>query len=592
MEVLFVGGGSCGLTGTWLLENQEGINVTLAEKGPKLGGHIDTRRYQCTTELLTREPTSDEIMQVKSLSHILFIRQGDQYYVGFCNAEGEYEQAPVTDPYLLEFLRKTSPGSFIIQGDNIKPFNALLKQVKSCQRVSVYVVETGAEFIGDKRSYPLFNIICDHLGVQLRPFDLTAQLDATNGHTILLPPKIHGIEKTKHDDLFFKGQNLPIFDEFLALFNTLFVEIGARRTLKKSHPIMSLEEFVTSFIEAGGIESIKQQRKEYADMFLYPLLAAGWGVSIEDIKQFRAHYAMNYLSLGERWIDVPEGLDTYLQKMKDQCKQADIRMNTEVTSLEPVQTSTGLKYRARLKDSSFLSDKDGEIKLFDHVVIATPAENTCAIMPDTPELAELKTTLSRVRYYPTTIMTHRDPKYVSPEQYIVRTIATASGATITSANTTCKFRDYDGEVPVLRSWVLPGQTPPNNVIDEIHFRHPYMNEDYYLAQQAIHQKQGQQGLSYGNFIAGFNDSNESTQTAAVRIAAKIRALSEQQIAAAKGQTPHLAPRPQAAGAEDRFLLFKEFLHHEEVLDYGSDQLEAGMPADGAEEKPWSLCSIL
>lgn len=599
-EVLFVGGGSCGLTGAWLLENQKGINVTLVEQGSQLGGHIATRRYQCKTELIDQEPTAAKIELVKSLHDILFIQQGDRYLVGYCNARGGYEQASIEDPSLLDFLRKTPKGVFTIEGDYIKQFNALLRQVNSCQRVTIYVVETGAEFIGDKRSYPLFNTICEHLGVGLRDFKLTAQFDASNGQTILLPPKLHGIEKTTRTPLFFKDKGQDIFNEFLVLFNTFFVDIDAKLTLKKGHPAMTLEGFVHLFIEEGGIDSIKQSRKEFADMFLYPLLAASWGVSIDDIKAFIAHYAMNYLSLGENWMDVPEGLDTYIQRMQSQCQRADIKVNTEVTKLEQVKTSIGVKYRARLSDGTYLKSPGGETKLFDHVVIAAPADSACAIMPDTPELAELKTILSRVHYYPTTIMTHRDPKYVSPEQYVVHTISTRSGDKIIAANTTCKYRDYDGEIPVLRSWVLPGQAPPNNVIEQIHFHHPFMSEAYYLAQQALHDAQGKQGVFFGNIISGYNDSNESTQSAAIRAAWAIRQSLSLEHEAASAETrltqPSVTPLPTAdrgdASFFDRFSLFREYLRTLNELEADSDQLGAGMPANPAEEKRSSLCTIL
>lgn len=565
-DVLVIGGGSCGLTATWLLENQQNLRVTLVEKSDRLGGHIDTKRYQCAACLISHQPTPEEVARVQSLNDILFIHEGDEYRMGFCDNQYDYQEAVITDASLLAFLKTQKDGIFPVQGDDIETLNTQLRQVGSCQRMTVYVVERGAEFIGSKKSYPLLNTIFDHLQVQSKPFTLTEQFDGADGERIFLPPVIHGVEYTKKGVYFsvpFRSAlsvTSDMFDEVVALFNTLFVIEDAENALAPGLQIMTLKAFIDLFIQKGLSESIKKSREHFSNTFLYPLLAASWGVSIKDMEEFAAHYAMNYLSLGKTWLDVPEGLDTYIQKMQQECTHADIKTNTEIKKLELVQTDVEVRYKAKLIDGSYLKDQDGKEALFQQVIMAIPANSIYAIMPDAHELSELKKMLSCVRYYQTSIMTHRDPSYLSHDQYVVHTIAKRNEGTVTAANTTCKYRNYDGEVPVFRSWVLPGQAAPTNLIDTIYYQHPYINLDYYQAQQALHQTQGLlPGLYFGNIISGFNDSNESTQSVAIRIAYEIyRQLSHE----------------KGTADVNRFTLFKEYLGSLQELDALSDQLGA------------------
>lgn len=599
-KVLVVGGGT-GLTSAWLLEDQENVEVTLLEQSDRLGGHIDTREYRYANRMISHQPTGEEMASVASLRQILFVHNGDSYAIGFCDENHTYQQVKITDPSLLAFLEKQVDGEFLIPGSELDKFNQLLRENHSYQRVTTHIVEAGAEFMGTEKSYPLFNKICKYLRVDLTKFPLTMQFDNRDGSKIVLPPPLPPVVTTgKGNCSFFipsdvgaKDHPIHFLNELKTLVNTELSILDAKKKLKIDNPTMTLQKFVDQYIASPVFKSQRKGREKFANEFLYPLLAAGWGVhATNDIKTFLAHWTMNYLCLGEEWHHAPQGLKTYIDKMRDQCTKIQIKLNTTVEKLEPTPTSSGVKYKVRLKDGLYLM-KDGEPELFDKVIMATPANVTSAIMPDKVigELKELKDKLSKVNYYHTKIVTHRDQRYASEYQSIAHT-HTSDGK---AANTTCKYFEYEpGESPIFRTWVLPGQEGPDpkDILEEIHYEHPVLDQFYRDAQVAIHKFQGAEGLYVGGILGGFNDSHESALSVAIRIAYAIYKLLKSQpkdVAASSDQPtaplPTKAPGADASSSAsqdfDRFSLFLEYLRTLDELDAQSSQLGAHEHDEGA-----------
>ncbi len=600
-QVLVIGGGT-GLTSAWLLENQEGFEVTLIEKSDRLGGHIDTKEYRCVTRMLNQQPTPREIAKTQSLREILFIRHNGSYEIGFCDVAGNYQQTQITDPLLQLFLNKQADGEFLIPDSELDRFNQQLREVKSCQRVTPHIVEAGAEFMGTEESYPLFNKICHHLEVLLKKFTLNMQFDNKDGTEIVLPPPLFPrLSKedarsrglfAPHDSTKDKINTIELFNEFTTLVNTKLLTRAAKKALEVDHVAMTLKEFVDQFIASPDFKSLRKNREKFAEAFLYPLLAASWGVySTDQIKPFIAHYTMNYLSLGEYWHYAPQGLNVYINKMREQCSKTEFKLNTEVEKLEPISIGSGVKYKVRLKNGLYLTGEDSNPKLFDVVIMATPANVTSAIMPDhaVGDLKKLKDLLAKVDYYHTKIVVHRDaaPKYSSSYQCIVHTHTQTHVDIDTVANTTCKYFEYDkDERPIYRSWVLPGQDAPDEkyVLEELHYEHPIIDKNYLEAQTALHKQQGREGLYYGGILAGFNDSHESALSVAIRTAFEIYneyKPQEKHVAAARdwlGISP-VKKTPEAIGRSaslsfNRFSLFPYYLHHLDEMDAQSSQLGA------------------
>ncbi|MDR3502757.1 MAG: FAD-dependent oxidoreductase [Legionella sp.] len=389
-------------------------------------------------------------------------------------------------------------------------------------------VEGGAEFIGGPALYPRFHRLLKYLKIPLKTFELSMDFEdlRTNKHVVMPPiyevPTGEG-KKSKSNllncfGLFCSGEEIKVsfhtlFNDLLELINMDELINNAKKHLLNSDEVLTLEQFAMhSFC---GTETYK---KRFAHEFLYPLIAAAWGAPVDAIKDFCAHYAMNYLTADTTWYEAPNGLSSYIDKLQSRSKNTEFQLNTEIKRIIPVMDEGKEKYKLLKQDDTFVVDEDGEVILYDDVAITTAAEVTAELLRDLPKVQELQNLLAQVEYYDTTIVFHQDPAYRSPNHTVVHTRFDG----VHAANTMCKEWHFpEGEVPIMKTWVLPGQPMPQNVLHTVNYRHPKMDDKYYAAQQALHRAQGEYGLWFGGILAGFNDSHESGITASINIATQL-----------------------------------------------------------------------
>ncbi|KGP62760.1 amine oxidase [Legionella norrlandica] len=394
------------------------------------------------------------------------------------------------------------------------------------------ILEGGAEFIGNPDLYPNVHRLFQYLKVPLQEFELNIDFHNINkDHHIVLPPVFHTDE---HDDISILGclsffnvfrKNKPQKDAHIS-FHTLYHDFcnllsmneiinKAKKRLLNPDELITLEDFVNSYInETSGLKS---HRTDFANKFLYPLIAAAWGVSVDTIKTFGAHYGMNYLTSGPTWYDATEGLSSYIHKLMAKCHNTQFVNNTPIKKIIPIVDNNGqTRYHLLKSDDTYCSDTEGPV-IFDDIVITTPAYITKELISElrSNALNDLQKKLAKVQYYDTTVVFHRDSTYRTPNNTVVHTRVDGENA----ANTMCKeWKFKPAEIPIMKTWVLPGQPMPENIVKVVQYRHPVMNRDYYEAQQTMHQHQGLSGLWWGGIMAGYNDSHESGITAALTVA--------------------------------------------------------------------------
>ncbi|KTD78799.1 amine oxidase, flavin containing [Legionella waltersii] len=397
-------------------------------------------------------------------------------------------------------------------------------------------MEGGAEFIGQPECYPNVHTLLDHLGVHLNKFELNMDFhDLRDDEHLVMPPIYHasdgkesylgnclsallsvvGLFRNNIPQKKLKVALNPLIAELCDLLNLNAIINRAKNKLLHSDDVLTLEQFVDDFISKDA--GFPYHRDQFANDVLYPLIASGWGVSIDTIKTFGAHCAMYYLEAGKDWYDAPDGLSTYIHNMAEQCTNTQFKINTAIKQVVPVIEMGKTKYKLLQQDNSFHSDPEGKPILFDEVVISTPAYSSMELLSGVDDLMikALREKLAKVTYYDTKIVFHRDPDYLSPYHTVVHTRFDGKIA----ANTMCKQWEFSSEeTPIMKTWVLPGQAMPKNVLREVMYRHPVMDINYYEAQQALHQFQGYTGLWYGGVIAGQTDAHESGITVALQIA--------------------------------------------------------------------------
>jgi uncharacterized protein len=384
------------------------------------------------------------------------------------------------------------------------------------------VEEGGAEFIGPSSDYTNVHRLFNHLKVKLIEYNLNSHFEnCDNDEYVVLPPLYNNADGWIKYPFFCSDS---VQKAYHLDFHTLLFEINkllklnelinqAKSKLLDSSDVLTLEAFISTYTS-------HKDDTEFLEQFFYPFVAAGWGVAIEDVKQFCAHYAMQYLMLGDKWFHAVDGLSTYIDTMAKQCTRSQIHTKTEIVALIPINVDGQDKYQLQKSDDSLVCDKMGQPILFDDVVISTPAFASAQLLSkiDNEDITAIRDKLSKVEYFDTEIVIHQDMDYASKFNTVVHTRFEKGQA----ANTMCKDWLYpDGSKKVFKTWVLPGQNKPNNILQTFHYRHPKIDVNYYQAQQVIHLNQGVAGIFHAGILAGGSDSHESGITAAIDAACKV-----------------------------------------------------------------------
>lgn len=116
--------------------------------------NIDLLEY-CCAQKVSSQPSSVDKARVVSLNKILIIHLGDNYEIGFCNQNGEYEQQLITDNATIDFLKIYKIGSNITLPGHLDSLNTILTSFGACNLLTtrtklaentLYIKKTGYVF--------------------------------------------------------------------------------------------------------------------------------------------------------------------------------------------------------------------------------------------------------------------------------------------------------------------------------------------------------------------------------------------------------------------------------------------------------------
>lgn len=361
-------------------------------------------------------------------------------------------------------------------------------------------IEAGFEFISQTQFPHFYNLLKNILQVPLHEYTLvTTFYRTTDDDALILPPIHDGIiewESMQPHDIFTMGQ----FDYLLS---------KSERLIAIENVGISFEDFVESF----------SFNKSFKNEFLYPFVAAGWGVSKEDIKKFSAYDALKYVVKGKdapnyQWIEIVGGTQKYIKALASELQNTVIKLSSKITQ---ITYDNGIYT---------VMEEDGTQSQFDHLVIATNAMEAAKLLKDIPERLDLRSMLSQIEYFKTTIAIHGDERFM-PRDKRDWTVVNVRYDGTNSATTVHK--KWLSETPIFKSWLTfdvrspedNGDPMPEPLYDLVQYDHPKADLKYFQVQKAIGMIQGNHNLWFAGNYTHDNDSHESAIVSAIKIAKKL-----------------------------------------------------------------------
>ena len=334
-------------------------------------------------------------------------------------------------------------------------------------------------------TYPNLTALFAHLGVSTEASDMSFAASLDGG----------GFEYSGNDlaGLFAQKRNIlrPRFWSMLWGIRKFYR--NAVRHAESGNEHLTLGEVLAS----GGYGPA------FRDDHLLPMASAIWSSTPADMLSFpalsfiRFHANHGLLQIVDRptWETVTGGSVSYVQRMAAVLKDR-IRLDAGAISVQ------------RLADGVRIADAKGQAETFDHIVLATHANQALALLED-PTPAE-KTLLGAFRYQRNFAVLHSDPSFMPK-----RRAAWASWNYIGGERarpgcfTYCmnRLQNIPAEVPLFVTLNAPRDPAPDLVHHQEVYQHPVFNTAALSAQSRLWQLQGVRRTWYcgAYFGAGFHE---------------------------------------------------------------------------------------
>jgi uncharacterized protein len=348
-------------------------------------------------------------------------------------------------------------------------------------------VDTGF-IVYNEETYPNLTALFDYLKVPTQPSDMTFAVSLANGDLEYSGSNISG--------LFAEKRNLlrPRFWSMLRDLHRFYRE--APRDLAV------LEQFHTTlgdYLDAGAYGT--PFRRDH----LLPMAASIWSAPAATILNYPAAAFIRFqdshglLRIRNRpqWRTVLGGSRAYVERLTA-CYADRVRLSSGVTSIH--RDDDGVKVR----------DCNGNIEIFDDVVIAAHADQALAML-DNPT-AEERRLLGAFRYCRNVAMLHTDPRLMPRRRSVWASWNHVGG------NSDDEARDC----PTVTYWMnslqniphdnllfvtLNPQRAPQNILHQEIYDHPLFDSAAITAQRQLWSLQGQRNIWFAGayFGSGFHE---------------------------------------------------------------------------------------
>lgn len=263
------------------------------------------------------------------------------------------------------------------------------------------------------------------------------------------------------------------------------------------------------------------------EQFLLPILLAGWCVDPADFRTFLASDVLSYFpvqrpsqGLQPTHMEVEGGTRSYIEAAARQLQRTHVRLSTPVESV--VEESGRIAVRT----------KTGETGTFDAVVLATNAAQAAGLLSGFTGAEEAGAALRGIRYAPTRIALHGDPRWMPRDRgrwsfVNIRSDGRHSHTTV--------WKPWRGP-PVFKSWVTHTEVMPEPLYALVTYQHPWVDAAYFDTQRRIQALQGRQGVWFAGMYTQDIDCHESVVQSAVQVARALAPASPR-LAALMGERP-------------------------------------------------------
>lgn len=367
-------------------------------------------------------------------------------------------------------------------------------------------VEAGFEFISENQFPTFYNLLKNVLKMPLNEYTLTTTFYNTDGSNVLILPPMHDGVIEWHSMWPHEIFTMVEFDHMLS---------AGKRLIEIQDFGITFEDFADSLTLSKG----------FKNEFLYPFLAAGWGVSKDTIKTFSAYNALKYVVKGKEaehytWIEVVGGTQKYIKALANQLVNTQVKLSSNIVSI--------------IFENNIYTifEEDGSSSQFDHLVIATNAMQASKLLKNIPEALDIRTILDQIRYFKTTIAIHGDSRFMPPnsDDWTVVNVRYDGKHSATTVNK----KWLSPNSPVFKSWITYDVRPPHDLGSPIpdplyalaYYDHPIADLKYFQAQKAIEMVQGNRQLWFAGNYTHDNDSHESAIMSAVNVAKKLAPRSQ------------------------------------------------------------------
>ncbi|WP_328805914.1 NAD(P)/FAD-dependent oxidoreductase [Salipiger abyssi] len=332
-------------------------------------------------------------------------------------------------------------------------------------------VDTGF-IVCNRRTYPLFIPLMEHLGVDLAPSDMS--FAASFGGGAYEYGTTAALDMFAQKRRFADPSHWRMIGDILRFFRVAPAHAATRGS-------------IGDLIDRLGLGT------EFRDRFLMPISGAIWSTPTRDMLDFPAasfirffdHHGLLTVNAQPKWLTVAGGSARYVQALLDDTP-AELRLGCPVQAV------------ARGPDGVQVMSARGAER-FDRVIFATHAPQALPLLsrPDPDERA----VLGAMRTEPNRMVLHSDPRFMprrralwSSWNYVTAQSHALSDRPISLSYWMNRLQNLQTERPLIVT--LNPETEPQHIHDEAILHHPQYDSAALAAQARLPEIQGRGGIHY------------------------------------------------------------------------------------------------